>query len=377
MRIIPQNVAEMIAVGLLPYPVKSIEEHGDGLINCTFKIVTKSPDHPNFLLQKINNRVFKDIEGLQSNIRQITDHIRKKLETEGVEDIDRRVLTPACIQCNGDCKAYYWDHNGDYWRMYIFIEDTVSYEKMQTPLMAEKAGVAFGKFQKQLIDFNPVNFCEVLPDFHNTPKRVESLKKRIEENPAGRLKEVKKEVDLLLEREGTYSKIVELGQAGKLPKRFIHQDTKFNNVLLDKNEDILCVIDLDTVMQGYICYDVGDAIRGGANKGREDDEDLNAVEVDMDIFRGFVKGYISQTIDFLTCTEMESIAFGPRLLAYEQAVRFLDDYLNGDKYYKYKTGYPQHNLVRARAQIKLMESMEQRYAEMSEYVRECAKWKIL
>ena len=369
MNIIPKSVAETIAVGLLPFPVKSIEEHGDGLINYTFKVITKNPEHPNFLLQMINRRVFKDVDGLQRNIRLITDHIRKKLEEEGYTDLERRVLTPASIQCNGACSEYYWDSNGDYWRMYVFIEDAHSYDRMQNPKMAELAGKAFGKFHKQLLDFKSNEFREVLPNFHNTPMRIDSLKKRVTEDPVGRVKEVSWEIDFLLSRSEEYSKIEEMGKKGILPKRVIHQDPKFNNVLLDTNEDVLCVIDLDTVMHGYVCYDIGDAIRSGANTGAEDDENLDNVSVDLNIFKGFLTGYLSQTKDFLTPQEIDSLAFGPRLLAYEQAVRFLDDYIDGDKYYKYKTGYPQHNLVRARAQIKLLQSMEEHYQEMVAFVK--------
>ncbi len=317
----------------------------------------------------INRRVFKDVEGLQRNIKLITDHIRKKLEAEGCLDIDRRVLTPASILSNGAIKDYYWDSDGNFWRLYVFIEDAQSYERMHNPEMAKLAGRAFGKFHKQLMDFKSDDFCEVLPDFHNTPLRVEALKKRVEEDPAGRLKEVQEEVDFLLKREKEYSKIAEMGERGELPLRIIHQDTKFNNILLDKNNDVLCVIDLDTVMHGYVCYDIGDAIRSGANTGEEDDENLENVSVDMEIFKGFLEGYLSHTKDILTQAEIESLAFGPPLLTYEQAVRFLDDYINGDKYYKYKTGYPQHNLVRARAQIKLLQSMEERYDEMYNFIK--------
>ena len=370
---IPKSVAEIIAVGLLPYPVKSIEEHGNGLINYTYKIITKSPEHPNFLLQMINKRVFKDVEGLQRNIKLITDHIRKKLEAEGCLDIDRRVLTPASILSNGAIKDYYWDSDGNFWRLFVFIEDAHSYERMQNPQIAALAGKAFGKFHRQLLDFKSDDFCEVLPDFHNTPLRVKNLKTRVSEDPVGRLKEVREEVDFLLSREKEYSKIAEMGSRGELPLRIIHQDTKFNNVLLDKNDHVLCVIDLDTVMHGYVCYDVGDAIRSGANRGEEDDENLDNVGLDIEIFKGFLEGYLSQTKDFLTRNEIETLAFGPGLLAYEQSVRFLDDYINGDKYYKYKTGFPQHNLVRARAQIKLLRSMEEHYDQMYNFIMTTAR----
>lgn len=375
MSMIPSSVEEMIAVGLLPYPVKSIEAHGGGLINNTFKIITKNPEDPNFLLQKINRWVFKDIDALQQNIRLITDHIRKKLEEEGATNIQKRVLSPASILSNGSTKSYYWDSNNDYWRMYIFIEDSVTHERVLDAKMAQTAGKALATFHRQLLDFKSEKFQELLPDFHNAPKRVANLKKRVDEDIAGRLKNVKDEVEFLLSREETYSKVANMGDKNILPQRIIHQDPKLNNLLFDKKGNVMCVIDLDTVMHGYLCYDVGDAIRYCANTGKEDDKNIENVSVDMKIFKNYMDGYASVAKDFITWAEMESLAFGPRLLTYEQSVRFLADYLYGDKYYKYKTLYPEHNLVRARAQIKLLKSMEENYQEMAAYVRSLGNWK--
>ena len=371
MRIIPQSVAEMIAVGLLPYPVKSIEEHGDGLINCTYKIITKRTDHPNYLLQKINNRVFKDVDALQNNIKLITDHIRKKLEQQGCTEIDKRVLTPASIHFDGSLKPYYWDHNNDYWRLYVFIEDTKTYNTITDPGQAAKAGKAFALFHYQLIDFSNPGFKEVLPDFHNTPQRIINLSKRIAEDKFDRLKNAKSEADYLIGISEKFGTIVELAEKGVLPKRVIHQDPKLNNLLFDTNEEPVCVIDLDTVMHGYLCYDIGDAIRNGANTGKEDDPDINNISLNFEIFKGFINGYASVAKNFITKEEIDTLAFGPLLLTYEQAVRFLADYLNNDNYYKYKTYYPEHNLVRARAQIQLLRSIESHYTQMKEYVSNC------
>ena len=163
--------------------------------------------------------------------------------------------------------------------------------------------------------------------------------------------------------------IADLGEKGIIPTRVVHQDTKFNNILFDKNDEVLCVVDLDTVMPGYICYDVGDAIRSGANTGKEDDADIKNVELDMNLAKAFMKGFLDKTRMFLKKSEVETLAFGAKLLTYEQAVRFLDDYLDGDKYYK--TDYPEHNLVRARAQIKLLQSIEKHYVELDEYAKKC------
>jgi len=367
---ISESLYKVISKWIEPYEVYSISEHGNGLINSTYKITTKGTDNPDFILQKINHNIFKDVDGLQNNIIKVTDHIRKGLIRQGIKDVDRRVLTIQYLNTDGGDEngnnisknekraSWYKDEGGNCWRIFKFISDTKSYEKMTSPAMAELAGKAFGNFHKQLSDFDGESLCEVLPGFHNTPMRIENLRKRVALDPVGRLKSVAAEVDFLFSRAGEYSKIVEMGNAGVIPKRVVHQDTKFNNVLLDSDDNILCVIDLDTVMPGYICYDVGDAIRTGANKGLEDDENLDNVEFDTDIYNGFIKGFIEETKDMLTSAEMDTLSFGPRLLTYEQAVRFLDDYIDGDNYYRCREGFPQHNLVRARAQIKLLQSME-------------------
>ncbi len=345
----------------------SVEKYGNGLINNTYKVMSGNPDVPDYILQKINHKVFKDVDGLQDNIKRVTDHIRQKLEKEGFEDIDRRVLTPvefhnAAIGSKRSSKLFFKDDKGDYWRLFLFIDGAQSYERMETPQMAKVAGKAFGNFHRQLNDFSGESLCEVIPNFHNTPVRIENLRKKIAKNSFDRLKNVKNEVEYLLRRAGEFSKIEEMGRLGLIPKRVVHQDTKFNNVLLEANPDseepeVLCIIDLDTVMPGYICYDVGDAIRSGANTGKEDDTNLDNVGLNYEIYRGFIDGFIEETKDFLTKAELETLPFGPKLITYEQAVRFLDDYLDGDKYYK--TNHPTHNLVRARAQIKLLQSMDE------------------
>ncbi len=369
MNYVPRNVVEMVAVGLLPYPIQNIEEFKSGLINSSYKITTKDAAHPNYLLQKINHNVFKDVESLQYNIKMVTDHIRQKLHIKGIPDIDRHVLTPISIGKGENSKLYYWDSNGDYWRLFLFIEDSHSYEKMENPQMAEVAGRAFGQFHKHLKDFPAKRLCEVIPNFHNTPVRVENLRRRVAINPADRLKYVNKEVDFLLNRSHDFLMIAELGEKGSIPTRVVHQDTKFNNILFDKNGEVLCIVDLDTVMPGYICYDVGDAIRSGANTGKEDDKDVNNIQLDMDVFKGFLKGFLDKTRMFLKSAEIDTLAYGAKLLTYEQAVRFLDDFLDGDKYYKVE--YPEHNLVRARAQIKLLQSIESHFKEMNDFVKNC------
>lgn len=342
-----------------------ISDFGNGLINKSWKVEFPEAGTRAWLLQKINSNIFKDVEGLTSNIIKVTAHIRKKLELAGKLDIDRRVLTPVVVNqdsSNETGKYYYKDTEGDFWRAFLFIEDSFSYEMMETPQLAETAGKAFGSFHKMLNDFPGEALCEVLPGFHYTPGRIENLRKRVNANPVGRLKECAELANGLLSRGEEFSAIAKMGERGELPLRVVHQDTKLNNVLFDarvgkENPEMLCIVDLDTVMPGFMCYDVGDAIRTGANRAAEDEKDLSKVALNPEIYKAFIKGFLSEVKDFLTEAEYSTIPFGPKLLAYEQAVRFLDDYLAGDIYYKIE--YAEHNLVRAKAQAKLLESMDE------------------
>lgn len=343
--------------------VQSVKPFGTGLINTTYKVKTQEEDAPNYLLQIINHHIFQNVPELTRNIKRVTSHIRKKLEEQNVEDIDRRVLVPIDTI---DGKGYFKDEEGNYWRMFLFIEDARSYDQLTNRKQAEAGGRAFGQFQKLVSDLPGDPLYPVIPGFHDTEMRINNFKKRVNEDPVGRLKEVGEEVDFLMERSEEYKKVVQMGREGKIPERIVHQDTKFNNVLLDENDEVLCVIDLDTVMPGYVCYDIGDAIRNGANTGKEDDPNLDNVSINMDLYEGFIKGFLQETKEILTPVEKDTLAFGAKLLTYEQAVRFLDDYIDGDKYYK--TESPDHNLIRARAQIKLLKSMEENWANMQQIV---------
>ena len=348
----------------------SAKPFGTGLINTTYKVKTEEKDAPNYLLQIINHQIFKDVEGLTSNIERVTAHIRQKLEEARVEDINRKVLTPIKT-IKG--KGYYKDEKGQYWRMFLFIENARSYDQLTNTKQAYVGGKAFGEFQRLLSDLPGEPLAPTIPGFHNTEMRINNFIERVKSDPVGRLKEVQTEVDFLMERAEEYKKIVQMGHEGVIPERIVHQDTKFNNVLLDENDDILCVIDLDTVMPGYVCYDIGDAIRNGANTGKEDDPILENVQINMDLYEGFIKGFLEETREVLTSAEIDTLAFGAKLLTYEQAVRFLDDYIDGDNYYKINS--PDHNLVRTRAQIKLLQTMEENWEEMQQIVKAAANIK--
>ncbi len=346
---------------------KEAKIFGDGLINTTYKVKTNEDDKPNYLLQIINHHIFKNVAELTRNIQRVTDHLRSKLEMIEGSDLKRQVLTPIDTL---DGKGYVKDGDGNYWRIFLFIENARSYNQLSNANQAYVGGKAFGQFQSRLSDLAGEPLYPVLPDFHNTEMRIMNFIERVKLNPVGRLKEVQAEVDFLMERSEEYKKIVQMGREGILPERIVHQDTKFNNVLLDENDEILCVIDLDTVMPGYVCYDIGDAIRNGANTGLEDDRNLDNVGMNIDLFEGFIKGFIEETKDVLTPAEIDTLAFGAKLLTYEQAVRFLDDYIDGDNYYKVNA--PDHNLVRTRAQIKLLKSMEEQFDHMEAIVKKYA-----
>lgn len=342
----------------------TVKAFGNGLINKSWRVDLPGKEQRAWLLQQINTKIFTDVEALTSNILLVTDHIREKLIIKREHDIERRVLTPIQINPSSGSRAgkyYYRDSSGNYWRVFKFIENSFSFERMENPALAECAGRAFGDFHRVMSDFPGNRLYEVLPGFHYTPGRISSLKKRVEADSANRLKNCRELADLLLSREEEFSVVAKMGAKGELPLRVVHQDTKLNNVLFDsnagaENPQMLCIVDLDTVMPGYLCYDVGDAIRSGANSAAEDERDLAGVFLNLQIYRSFIDGFISVVKDFITPAELESIPLGPKLLTYEQSVRFLDDYLAGDIYYK--TEYEEHNLVRAMAQAKLLESMD-------------------
>ena len=341
--------------------VSGIAPVGNGLINDTYSVTTAETNTPDYILQRINHHIFKDVELLQRNIQRVTDHIRAKLEASDESDIDRKALKLVPAK---DGKLYHFDGE-NYWRMTVMIPRSVTHETM-TPTLAEQTGMAFGNFQSQLSDLPEGALGETIPNFHNIEFRVEGFKESIARDSAGRLKDVQKLVEEILERAEVMCKAQQLYRAGRLPKRVTHCDTKVNNLLFDEQGKPLCVIDLDTTMPGFVLSDFGDFIRTGANTGAEDDPDLDNVSVNMDIFRAFSKGYIRSAGSFLTPTERELLPFGAKMLTYMQTVRFLTDYLDGDTYYKIK--FPEHNLQRSYAQFKLLQSIEAHEQEMSDYI---------
>ncbi len=326
---------------------------GSGHINDTFKITTSSPLNNLYLLQRINHHIFQNVEGLMNNIECVCNHLKKKLAHLGENEVLKRTMT---IVQTLDNKNYFQDDNGDYWRVFHLIPNTRSYDILETQEQAYSGGMAFGQFQKQLSDLDPQNIVEILPNFHNIEFRLNNLRESIKNNPVNRVEAVQILLDYIFEREEKMRTVLELGRSNLLPLRITHNDTKFNNVLLDANDKVQCVIDLDTVMPGYVAYDFGDAIRTIINSAAEDEADVSKIVLNIPLFQSFAAGYLSEAKEFLTDTEIDSLIPAVHLLPYMQAVRFLTDYINGDTYYK--IAYPEHNLVRTKAQLKLVHELE-------------------
>lgn len=343
--------------------VQEIKPLGAGLINDTYKVTTREADAPDYVLQRINHAIFQDVEMLQSNISAVTAHIRKKLEEKGESDIERKVLH----FLSADNGKIYWKEGDNYWRIMVFIPRAKTYETVNAEY-SYYAGVAFGNFQAMLADI-PDTLGETIPDFHNMEFRLKQLREAVAADAAGRVQEVKHLLDEIERRADEMCKAERLHREGKLPKRVCHCDTKVNNMMFDENGNVLCVIDLDTVMPSFIFSDFGDFLRSGANTGLEDDKDPDNVNFNMEIFKAFTKGYLESAKSFLLPIEVENLPYAAALFPYMQCVRFLADYINGDTYYKIQ--YPEHNLVRTKAQFKLLQSVEEQTPEMKKFIASC------
>ncbi len=337
----------------------SIEPYGNGHINDTY--LTGSS--PRYILQRINTKVFKNPDEVMENILNVTEHVRKKIIAAG-GDPDRETLR--VIQTKTG-ENYYRADDGDCYRMYNFIEDSVSYDVTETPEQLFEAGCAFGRFQNMLSDFPAEKLFETIPDFHDTRKRFETLKKAIAEDRMGRCSSVKPEIDFALSFEKEVGIVVDALKDGSIPCRVTHNDTKLNNVMFDiESGKAICVIDLDTVMPGSLLYDYGDALRFGASTGAEDETDLSVIEFSLEYFEAFTKGFLGEVGSVLTKKERELLAFSAKLITYEIGIRFLTDYLEGDTYFKIHREH--HNLDRCRTQFKLVADIEKKTEQMKKII---------
>lgn len=356
-----KNLNDIVMQFDLTGQVDSIKPLGNGLINDTYKVTTT--DGPSYVLQRINHHIFKDVDLLQKNIVSVTSHIRGKLEAAGAADVDRKVLTFIPLR-NSDL-TYYFDGES-YWRVSLFIEDAFTYETVN-PEYSYYAGRSFGHFEAMLADV-PDTLGETIPDFHNMELRARQLDEAVAADAVGRMAEA--EVQEILKEVLVYReemcKAERMHREGVLPKRICHCDTKVNNMMFDASGEVLCVIDLDTVMPSFVFSDFGDFLRTAANKVAEDDPRIEMVEFDMEIFKAFAKGYVESASVFMTPVELDNLPYAAALFPYMQAVRFFADYINGDTYYKIK--YPEHNLVRTRNQMALFRSVMSYLPQMQEYI---------
>ncbi|MDD5697567.1 MAG: aminoglycoside phosphotransferase family protein [Victivallaceae bacterium] len=340
----------------------SAAPYGFGHINDTLRvIVNQGGTEVHYIFQRINDRIFRNPPALMENIARVTSHIFRKIAAEGESSPSRHSLY---VIKAASGQAYVQDEEGKYWRAYIFIEQAQTYEVIKTAAQAYEVARAFGLFQKDLVDLPGGRLHETIPDFHNTPQRLANLEKAIAADPAGRVKEVRPEIDFVLSRRAEVSRLTDLQAAGEIIERITHNDTKLNNVMIDDQTGKgVCVIDLDTVMPGLVHYDFGDMMRTSTSPAAEDEKDLSKVRMQFNMFEALLRGYLSTAGDFLNPLERELLPFSGKLITLEIGMRFLTDYLEGDIYFK--THRAGHNLDRCRTQFKLVESIEEQTDEMT------------
>lgn len=344
--------------------VTDIRPYGEGHINQTFLVTTAGK---RYILQKMNTNVFPDPDSLMRNICYVTEHLKARgIETLNVVPTkDGKAFLKGAgvsrMEEGAPCERV------ECFRVYDFIENTVTYQKVTDGKVFFNSGKAFGEFQNYLSEFDASLLTETIPRFHDTPKRFRDFQSALEADKFGRAKECEKEIAFLLERRDTYAKATEGLKDGSLPLRVTHNDTKLNNILMDaETNEARAVIDLDTIMPGSLLYDFGDSIRFGASTAAEDEKDLDKVHFDIGLFEAYAKGYCGAVKGSMTKRECELLPYGSYLMTAECGMRFLADYLSGDTYFA--TKYPGHNLVRCRTQLRLAEEMERNFAEMSEIV---------
>lgn len=339
------------------------EQFGNGHINDTY--VVRTEDNK-YILQKINKYVFKNPPEVMENIMLVTEHIKKKIKEENINQ-----KTIDFLRTKDGLPYCFDEESGEYFRMYVFIDHVISCESADNPSHLYNAARAFGKFQDMLSDFPAEKLHESIPGFHHTANRYKTFKKSVDENKSGRAHLAQDEIKFVLDREKDASVVLDGMADGSIPVRVTHNDTKLNNVLLDeKTGEGLCVIDLDTIMPGSLLYDFGDALRFAGSTGAEDEKNLDLIHFDEERFRTFTKGFL-EMLPSATEREIELLPFSVKLLTLECGLRFLADYLDGDIYFK--TEYPEHNLVRARTQFKLVKEIEEKDEILNSIVKEIRK----
>ncbi len=347
-----QKILSLLECFDMKVPVVEWKPYGHGYINDTYLV--KTPENiPDFLIQRKNHLIFKNIGGMMNNILLVTNHIRKKLLSDGEREIERKVMTYIPTAAN---EYFVKDEEGNFWTLFLFVRNSHGIEEVSNVNQAYSAGKAFGHFQFQLSDLPGRLLVETIPYFHNGKFRLAQFRDAISNDAAGRVIPMQPVIDTLLDRAPEMIRLQEWLDTGQIPLRITHNDTKINNVLYDDKDEILCIIDLDTVMPGSPLFDFGDAIRSLGNTAPEDEPNLSKIGLNREYYQAFASGYLSESGQFLTTMERENLPFSCRYMVWEQSVRFLTDYLNGDTYYK--IAYPEHNRVRALAQLRYLEVME-------------------
>lgn len=344
-----------------------VKPFGEGHINETYALYMPLPngeDAPLYVLQRINTNVFKNPSEVMENIFGVTEYLRDIIRRDG-GDLDREALSYIKTKSG---ESYFEDDNGQAWRCMHYVPNSVCYQQVERPEQFYQSAISFGHFLRQLGDYPAESLHETIPQFHDTVKRFKDFEDAQRKDVKNRARTCRKEIEFALNREKDCGVLMEQLEKGLLPLRVTHNDTKLNNIMFDKDTDQgLCVIDLDTIMPGLAANDFGDSIRFGASTAEEDEKDLDKVHFDINLYEMYVKGYLEMAREVMTETEIESLSWGARLMTLECGMRFLADYLQGDVYFK--TAYPEHNLVRARTQFKLVSEMEEQFDEMNKILK--------
>ena len=344
-------------IGAVPY--------GTGHINHTYKATfDQAGCQVHYLFQQINDTVFQDPESLMENISRICDHLAERAETEGLSERSRRVLT---LIRSDDGQPWVRDRNGHYWRCYLFIEGAVGHDVVQNPTQAREAARCFGEYLRLLADLPGKRLSETIPGFHDTPSRFNRMIEAVEKDSLNLASDVRDELGFFMDRGEDVAILIDLQRNGSIPERVTHNDTKLNNVLIDIDcNESMCVIDLDTSMPGLSLYDFGDLVRSSTSPVPEDHPDPGDVTMEFAMFSALADGFLEPGRAFLNKTEIAYLPEGGRLMTMENGIRFLTDYLEGSPYYR--TAYPEHNLVRCRTQVALIQSIEEQIDEMNRYI---------
>lgn len=342
-----------------------VDSYGFGHINDTYvaRFLQKNGGIRRYIIQRINHHVFKRPDYVMHNMERVTRHMRDRIISADGDPMRETITLVPTV----DDKTYCVSSSGEYWRVHHFIEGARAYQKAENPELYYHAARAFGRFLNLVNDLSSDQLHETIPDFHHTPKRFQTFIKALEEDSHNRAYTVKDEIEFTLKRAEETTVLTDLVARGEMPERITHNDTKFDNVMIDNvTGEGICVIDLDTVMAGLVVFDFGDSVRTGASTGAEDEPDTSKVSLDLDIFGRLAQGFLEETLEFLTPAEVDHLAFGAKLITFEQGIRFLTDYLNGDIYYKIHR--PDHNMDRSRTQFKLVSEMERNFDDMLQVI---------